>query len=223
MNIHERLEAVMRFETPDRPYFFPTIGFWAETIERWRGEGLPKYFFHEAFAFAHFDIDYWIPFPIGDHENPNFFPPMMPKVLSKQGPYEIYRDHAGKTYKRFTDGSSSIPQFLEAPVKTMDDFRKLRPRLRAEHRHDRPRARHADFRGIHGAAAGEHVLRLAQAVVRAPASIRHAQHKGARWAFRPPGEHGLPGRRGTAGISADPEEEINPVKVETDAEFERNA
>ena len=132
MNARERLDAVMRFETPDRPYFFPTIGFWAETIERWRGEGLPKYYFHEAFAFPHFDFDFWIPFPLGDHENPNFFPPMFPKVLSKEGPYEIYRDHAGKTYKRFTDGSSSIPQFLEAPVKTMDDFRRLRPRLRAD-------------------------------------------------------------------------------------------
>ena len=79
-----------------------------------------------------------------------------------------------------------------------------------------------NLRGIHRTAAGEHVFRLAQAVVRAPASVRHAQYKGTGWPFRPPGEHGLPGRRGTAGIPADPEEEIDPVKVETDAEFERN-
>ncbi len=70
-----------------------------------------------------------------------------------------------------------------------------------------PELGHANFRRVHRTAAGEHVFRLAQAMVRASASIRHAQHKGAGRALRPPGEYGLPGRRGTAGISADPEEE----------------
>ena len=131
MNDKERLEAVLGFEETDRPFFFPTIGFWDETIERWRKEGLPPYMFNHVLGYLYFKFDYWLPFPIGDHENPGFFPLFMPKVLEKEGKYEIYRDHGGKIYKRFTDGSSSIPQFLEAPVKNMDDFRKLRWRLRA--------------------------------------------------------------------------------------------
>jgi uroporphyrinogen decarboxylase len=129
MTMAERLHAVLRFEQPDRPFFFPTIGFWAETIQRWHGEGLPAFVFHDVPAFLYFDFDHWLPFLIGDHELPNLFPPFAPRVLEKKGKYEIFRDHGGKIYKRFRDGSSSIPQFLEAPVKTMDDYRALRWRL----------------------------------------------------------------------------------------------
>ena len=132
MTMAERLQAVLRFEEPDRPFFFPTIGFWQETIARWHGEGLPRAVFHDVPAYLYFDFDHWLPFPIGDHEQPGLFPLFMPRVIEKKGKYEIYRDHGGKIYKRFTDGSSSIPQFLEAPVKTLDDFRALRWRLRPD-------------------------------------------------------------------------------------------
>ena len=132
MNQKERMQAVLRFEETDRPFFFPTIGFWEETIERWHGEGLPRYMFSHALGYLYFNFDFWLPLPVGDHERPGFFPPMPPKVLEKNGRHEIFRDHSGKVYKRFTDGSSSIPQFLEAPVKNMSDFRKLRWRLRPD-------------------------------------------------------------------------------------------
>lgn len=120
----------MRFEETDRPFFMPSIGFWKETLERWRGEGLPKYVFHDVAAFLYFNYDYWVPIPIGTHEQPGLFPPFGRQVIEKEDNWRKVRDPAGKVYREFTDGSSTIPLFLEAPVKNMDDFRRLRWRLR---------------------------------------------------------------------------------------------
>jgi len=131
MTPKERFDAAMRFEKPDRPFFFPTIGFWRETIQRWHGEGLPKYV-NEITGYLYFNFEYPVPLPNGSHEQPGFFPPFRRKVLEEKDEYRIVRDWSGKTFKEFKDKSSSIPLFLESPVKNMDDFRNLKWRLRPE-------------------------------------------------------------------------------------------
>lgn len=128
MTLIERFRAVMNFQETDRPWLMPTIGFWDETLERWRKEGLPFYV-NEVTAFAYFDFDVFIPLFIGHHEQPGFFPPFAPKVIENGERHRLVRDYSGKIYKEFTDGTSSIPQFLEAPIKNMDDFRRHRWRL----------------------------------------------------------------------------------------------
>ncbi len=130
MNVKERFTATLRFEETDRPFFMPSIGFWKETLDRWYGEGLPKYVINELVAVLYFNYDYWVPIPVGTHEQPGFFPPFARKTIEKGENWRIVRDGAGKVFKEFTDGSSSVPLFLEAPVKNMDDFRQLRWRLR---------------------------------------------------------------------------------------------
>jgi len=130
MNQRERFLSTLRFEETDRPFFMPTIGFWRETIERWKGEGLPRFASHELAALLYFGFDLWIPLPVGTAEQPGLFPPFLPKVIKKDEKYRIVRDFAGKTYKEFIDGSATVPLYMESPVKDMDDFRELRWRLR---------------------------------------------------------------------------------------------
>ena len=130
MTQRERFLATLRFDEIDRPFFMPTIGFWKETLERWKHEGLPWYAANEATSMLYFGFDLWIPLPNGTHEQPGFFPPFAPKVLERKRRHRIVRDFAGKVYKEFTDGSSSVPLYLESPVKNMDDFRELEWRLR---------------------------------------------------------------------------------------------
>lgn len=129
MNQKERFIATTKFQEVDRPFFFPTIGFWKETIQRWRDEGLPRYVINEAAAILYYNFDFYIPLPVGTHEQPGLFPPFARKVVEKSDEYRIIRDPAGKLFKEFTDGASSIPLFMEAPVKNMDDFKNLRWRL----------------------------------------------------------------------------------------------
>ncbi len=129
MNQRERFLATVRFEPVDRPVFFPTIGFWPETIQRWLGEGLPGYVFHEAIGYPYFGFEPWVPMPTGDHLQPGFFPLFSRKVISRETTHRIVRDKSGKTFREFTDGSASIPMHIDSPVKNMDDFRALQWRL----------------------------------------------------------------------------------------------
>lgn len=129
MNTRERFLATCRFEPLDHPFRFETMGFWDETIERWHGEGLPRWVFHNLVAMQYFKLEYWAPIPFGEWINPGFFPPFIPKIIKKEKNTRIVRDYAGKTFREFIDGSASIPQHIDDPVHNMDDFRKIRWRL----------------------------------------------------------------------------------------------
>jgi hypothetical protein len=129
MTMKERFLATLRFGELDRPWRFETLGYWEETIERWHSEGLPRYVFNATVAVPYFGIDFWVPVWIGAHEDPGFFPHFIPKVLEQKDNFEIVRDFSGKTFKQFRDGSSSIPQHVDSPVKTLHDFKRLRWRL----------------------------------------------------------------------------------------------
>jgi hypothetical protein len=129
MNVRERFLAVCRFERPDRPFRFETMGFWDETITRWHGEGLPQWVAHSVIGFPYFKLESWLPVIAGDHNSIGFFPPFMPKIIRIEKNTRIVMDTGGKTYREFRDGSSSIPQHIDDPVHNMDDFRKLRWRL----------------------------------------------------------------------------------------------
>lgn len=128
MTLKERFLATLRFQETDRPWRLETIGFWKETIQRWHGEGLPRYIFPEI-AMSYFGFDYLVPVIISAGGNPGFFPPFMPAILRREGGHEIVRDFGGNVLKRFRNRASAIPQHISSPVETMDDFRRLRWRL----------------------------------------------------------------------------------------------
>lgn len=130
MTGRERFNAVINFQETDRPWRMETIGFWNETLERWLGEGLPRAAAAHQFApYLYFQFDLFIPFPISAHDDIGFYPRFSKKTLRREGEYKIIRDHTGATMKVFTSGASSIPEFIDFPVKSMDDFIEIKKRL----------------------------------------------------------------------------------------------
>ncbi|MEW5945949.1 MAG: uroporphyrinogen decarboxylase family protein [bacterium] len=131
MTPRERLNAVTRFQETDRPWRLETIGFWDETLARWAGEGMPRAAAaHAAAAFAYFRYDPMFPLPVGGADEPGFFPRFRRRTIEKTDKYKIVRDTAGCMVRVFRSGGSTIPEYLDFPVKSMDDFDHLRRRLR---------------------------------------------------------------------------------------------
>jgi uroporphyrinogen decarboxylase len=129
MTAKERLKKILNFEKPDRIWRFYTIGFWKETIERWHNEGLPKYVNNDILAFAYFRVDPMIPISIGSHLNPNLYPEFEVKLIKESKDKKIMQNEAGNIIQVFSDGKSTIPSFIDFPVKNIDDFNKLKWRL----------------------------------------------------------------------------------------------
>ncbi len=128
MNARERFIATCRFEPVDRPFRFETIGFWPETIERWHGEGLPEWA-EELTTLVHYEVDLRALIMIGDFENPCLFPMFDEETIEETEQYRVRRTPIGDVIKEFKDGKSSIPLFLEFPVKDMSTFEEMKWRL----------------------------------------------------------------------------------------------
>lgn len=135
MNVRERFHALCNFEKVDRPIQFEALGFWEETLARWHTEGLPETVIDSAFtAPDHFGFDKmsWLPIMANTDYEPGFWPAFEEEVIEEGDKHLIKRDVGGNTVKVFTDGRSTIPQYLDHPVKTLDDFEELKWRLDPE-------------------------------------------------------------------------------------------
>lgn len=129
MTPRERFLATAAFEPLDRPFRLETLGFWTETLARWRGEGLPADVDSELGAFVFSGVDLQLPVPIGAHEHPGFDPLFEEEILEQDERYTVKIDKSGAKVRVFTDGTSTIPHFLEAPVKDMESWEEVRWRL----------------------------------------------------------------------------------------------
>ncbi|MEW6202708.1 MAG: uroporphyrinogen decarboxylase family protein, partial [bacterium] len=137
MTPEQRLEATVHFEQTDRPWRLETIGFWDETLRRWVREGMPRAAAaHPVAPYLYFQFDPLIPLPVSGADNPGFFPKFTRRTLKRDGRYRIIRDETGCTIKVFTSGKSSIPEFLNFPVKDMNEFQRVKRRLNP-HTHGR--------------------------------------------------------------------------------------
>ena len=128
MNARERFLATCRFEPVDRPFRFDTIGFWPETIARWHNEGLPEWA-EEISAVVHFGMDLRMLINLGNFENPCLFPTFEEKVIEETEQYRVKINPVGNVIKEFKGGQSSIPQYLDFPVKDMRTFEDIKWRL----------------------------------------------------------------------------------------------
>jgi len=129
MSARERFRAMYSFQAADRPWRFETVGFWRETIARWRHEGLPFWVTDDVRAYAYFGYDRWIPVVVGSDKQPGIWPPFPRKRLAVEGGHEIWQNELGGQEKVFADGTSTPPHIIRPPVRTRDDFERLRPRL----------------------------------------------------------------------------------------------
>jgi uroporphyrinogen decarboxylase len=119
----ERLIAAMTGGAIDRLPFGIGLGYhpWGETLTRWKTEsGNPQLNYSKELGY---DPDFRRP-PI--HEG--FFPALPRETLRDEGDCIVFRDERG-IVKRQRKGVSDMPEFLEHPVRTPQDWE----RIRAEH------------------------------------------------------------------------------------------
>ena len=144
MNGRERFLRWMTFngfEDVDRPPIWETIGFWSETLDRWRTEGLPSDlgrhpFFGFLYGGSRRDMLRLIKCIGLDHIetiqiNFGLIPQFAPEVIFQDQNYIIARDGQGITKKTLAHGTS-MPQFLEYPIKNRADFYEVKSRLRPD-------------------------------------------------------------------------------------------
>jgi hypothetical protein len=123
MNPRERFLATMRYQPRDRT---PRgeMGFWAQTLARWRAEGMPA----DATTDRYFGFDY-----VRDrvHVSLDLLPAFREQVLESAGGYEVVRQADGAVIRRLA-GSETMPQWLSYPLRSRDDWeREFLPRLDA--------------------------------------------------------------------------------------------
>jgi hypothetical protein len=124
MTPRERFHKQMRFERVDRPLRWETLGFWGETTERWRGEGLPE----GVDPTDYFEMERWIYLPI----NSGFtWLPLDPKFeneeLSRDERHVVFRNEQGVVMRVRADApGTSMPQWISFPIETRKDFEKIR-------------------------------------------------------------------------------------------------
>jgi len=123
MTPRERFLNVFHFKEVDHlpDYEF---GYWDETLDRWRREGLPMWVENNPLADRFFGF-----------EEREIVPVHIPfrrfkiEVLSEDDRVEIIRDASGVIQKRWKHGvSTSIPSYLEFPVKDRETWESYRDR-----------------------------------------------------------------------------------------------
>lgn len=129
MTPRERLLATVNFEPLDRPLRWETIGFWNETLSRWHNEGLSPDIKDQVVVMLTQGFDLQAPIMLGAHEHPGFDPLFPEEILRVEENYTIKRDFSGSIIKVFTDGNSSIPIFIESPVKDRKSWEEVKRRL----------------------------------------------------------------------------------------------
>ncbi len=125
----ERFIATALFESVDRPYRMETIGFWKETIERWHGEGLPAEMESEAALYIHNQFDLLAPIDLGSYQHPGLYPLFEEDIIEENETHIVKRDMSGSIVRVHRDGSSSIPQYLDFPVKDRQSWLEVKERL----------------------------------------------------------------------------------------------
>lgn len=150
----ERVLAVLRFEKPGRMPVMD-MAYWPETMERWVQEGLPakllevpegdyipgvdlKTYWGDDYERRmqglqvedYFGLDNWLVLPrLPIIET--VFPYFEEEVLEDRGRTIIQRNRYGIILEKPKRGTA-FPRFVEFPVKTREDYERLRPRLDPE-------------------------------------------------------------------------------------------
>jgi len=135
----------MRQEVTDRYYrtftYQPTdrvpdceFGYWPQTIRRWLGEGLPQEMASESNQMFSAKLDAFFGFDAGASCGINLRLHMHPtfesEVIERREHSVIMRDSSGCLAERYLNEAdeSSIPHFLEFPVKTPQDWAEMKKR-----------------------------------------------------------------------------------------------
>jgi len=135
--ITDRVYKVYTYQPVDR---LPDIefGYWPQTIRRWLGEGLPlELTADETNQMFLGKLDEFFGFDRGGHGVPNrvhMNPAFTEEILERRGDKTLLRGRDGITAERYLNDvdESSIPHFLEFPVKTPADWEEMKRRFRLD-------------------------------------------------------------------------------------------
>lgn len=120
MDSRERFLRCMDFQPVDRvPYWW--FGAWASSLDRWHKEGLPE----DVHPGRHFGFDRRENLPI----NFGMVPPFDRVLISEDGNSRTILNNRGVKLRELKERTeTSMPQFLEFPVKTRKDFMAMKRR-----------------------------------------------------------------------------------------------
>lgn len=126
MTNRERFVRIAKSESTDDlflPFGLNYGWFMEETVERWRTEGLPEDAdLHEFFGFDRIEFTGGGPYSL--------IPSFEEELLSEDGETQIVRDQLGITKRIFKKNTQSkMPQWLDFPVKSRQDFEAFKKRL----------------------------------------------------------------------------------------------
>ena len=124
MTHRERWLRTFRFEEVDH---VPDIefGYWDDTFKGWHQQGLPPQIDNNAIADRYFGFapSVGVPASVG------LLPGFEYKVLEDKGDHRIIQDSQGVKCMVHSDGTDSIPRFLDWSLKTPDDWQQFKERL----------------------------------------------------------------------------------------------
>jgi uroporphyrinogen decarboxylase len=149
MNVRERFCAIMDFEPIDRTLLWE-IGYWAGTVRRWYGEGLPcRHGLPESLpdgqvaraeAYASdateegknfrraLDVHEYIGLDDGMQRIPvnnYFYPKFEPQMLEDHGEWVVARDENGMIIRERKD-RTTVPVFVDGPVHNWQEWEELK-------------------------------------------------------------------------------------------------
>jgi len=122
MNSRTRFEKAFCFERADRLPFSEFLGFWAETLRQWTRQGMPERAFRAGIDdFFGFDKKETLPIDLGP------IPRFVTRTISEDDRYKLWRDGNGIISRMLKTGES-MPEFVEHPVKSEEDFERIKSR-----------------------------------------------------------------------------------------------
>jgi uroporphyrinogen decarboxylase len=127
MSPRERFLATMNFKKPDR-IIDGEFGYWADTLKRWRHEGMPAEIVDDEKANIFFGFDQWSKgLPIISDLHPGF----PEEVIEQAERYTVKYDWKHVKCQVFTDGADSIPHYLDFPIKDRATYLPFKERFQA--------------------------------------------------------------------------------------------
>jgi uroporphyrinogen-III decarboxylase len=120
----ERWRRVFHYQTVDRiPHY--EFGYWAEVYDEWREQGMPDDFVDEAAADRYFCFDKRLTLSSRN----GLYPQFELEIVHEDDQHVIQRDENGALSEVHKDGTSSIPHYLEFPIKNRADWEHFKERL----------------------------------------------------------------------------------------------
>jgi uroporphyrinogen decarboxylase len=126
MSPRDRYYAIMDFKKPDR-IIDTEFGYWNDTLRRWKTEGLPAWVKDNSDADLYFGFDVW---KKGIPINTDIAPFFEVETVSDDGRTKVIYDPLHIKCQVFSDGTDTIPHYIDFPIKDRDSYVKLyKPRL----------------------------------------------------------------------------------------------